>query len=386
MCLDSPYRGKNNQQCPHTQTPVHCKLCHATLLERIDSPSKRSTSRLEGLVGTNEDGSTGRAVRLGSDQPVAEALPQCVVHSVEDVQEDGTRGNLGIGVVEVLLVAVCKTVIRPLLERIASAPSHHTRDDEDSPSDACPRLALEPGHIEDEANDETTQHLSHPVESTVQRPAPDVERVAVDVVLLVGVEDVGAEKEGQHTQDTPFEDGLHGNLDRSLYAMSLSLSGGVELREADALGVADENAQEPPEYHDDHEGNIGRVGHGTALGVEVEPKRRQRANTASEVENDPKYGNGSALLFFRDVGCHDGPLNNPDKRSADTQDCASCNDKRPVCSMVEAEQRAAVQAVRPATDEETNSRARVREDRADEEEGCGRGCREKSHRRIRGDG
>jgi len=172
----------------------------------------------------------------------------------------------------------------------------------------------------------------------------------------------------------PLGNGLDGHHSRTLDGSLLGLDGIAQLSKSDARGRADEQAEEVAEDHNDHEGNVGRVGDGAALRVVVQAEGDQRADAAAEVEDDPEDGDGPALLRLVHVRGHDGALDDPDERGADTQDGARRNDESTLRVVVEVQQTSRVQRVRPPADQEADARADPRKDRSDDEQsrsGCG---------------
>lgn len=160
----------------------------------------------------------------------------------------------------------------------------------------------------------------------------------------------------------------------------------MELCKTNSLGGADKQSKEPAENHDDHEGGVGRIADGAGSAVVVEAERDQRANTATQVEDDPENGNGASLLGLVDVGGHDGTLYNPDEGGSHTKNGSGGNNKGAVVVMVEMEQTAAVQSISPAADEEADARSGERKDRANEQKGSG-GCgRQEGDGGVGGDG
>lgn len=190
---------------------------------------------------------------------------------------------------------------------------------------------------------------------------------------MVAVEDIGGKEERQHADNAPFADDTQTLLDGTRNGVLLGLNSLVELDESDARRRANENTQHPANDHDDHESDVCRVGHSAGLGVEVEAKRSQRANTASEVENNPvgrvstlkviccegrfrwslpEDSNSTALLGLRHIRNHYASLDDPDERGTDTKNGTRGNNEGAVLVVVEVQQATGVESIRPASDEE----------------------------------
>lgn len=315
----SPDSRQRNEKGADAETPVHGQLSFATLAQGIDTPGHGSARGLECLVAADENGRAACAVRLGADEPVRETLPERVVGAVEDVQENRPCGEAALLKVNVLDQAPRHAVILPQLKRVSASPDGHSRDENDGPAETRTIGAIEPWDVEDKADEQTAEHLGNPVEGRVERARADVEGETVDVILLVAVEDVGREEEGNHANYTPPADGADGHLGGAPDTALLRLNGAVQLRKADARRRTQEQAQHPAEEHDNHKGDVGRVGDGAGFVVVVEGKGHEGADAAAQVEDDPKCGDGAALLRLGDVRGHDGALDDPEEGSAHTK-------------------------------------------------------------------
>ncbi len=322
---DGPDGGEHDDKGTDAEPPVHAELRQGGRAQSVDAPGHGTAGGLEGLVGTDQDGGASGRVRLGADEPVAVALPQRVVGSVEDVEEDGSGGQRAVGVVNVLLETKRPARVRPQLESVAAAPDRHAGNHEESPAHLGAHVSREEGHVEDGTDDQSTEHLSNPVQRAVERAGADVEGEAVHVVLLVRVENIRREEQREHAQYPPVAHGVEGNLQGTGKRVLLGLRRGMELSQANALGRADEKTEHPTNQHDDHESDVGRVGDRARFRVVVETERREGADTAAEVEDDPKHSDGASLLRFRYVGGHDGALHDPQKRSTYAED-GTCGD------------------------------------------------------------
>lgn len=126
---DGQHRRNGNDKRTHTQAPVDCKLQHWRLAHRIQSPRHRTTHALEGFVRPHKDGGHRGRVRLSAHQPVAERLPEGIVHAIEDVEEHGPNGDAAISEVDILLLALRHATIVPELKRVSSTPDRHPRDE-----------------------------------------------------------------------------------------------------------------------------------------------------------------------------------------------------------------------------------------------------------------
>ncbi len=345
----------------------------------------KKISYLKTLVEADKDGRSGGTITLGTNQPVGESLPKSIIGSVENVEEDGSGRHASMSIIKALLLALGKEVILPLLELVAASPDDHTGHKDNGPAKSRTVGTLQPRQVKNEANEKTTQHLGKPVECAIERPSANVEGEAVDVVLLVAVKYIGREEQRDHASNLPLHDGVNSELDGSPESVVLGLYRLVQLSKSDALRRADEDAKEPAKEHDDHQGNISRVIDGTGFRVEVEAEGHERANTTTEVEDDPENGNGSALLRLVDIGRHDGALHDPNEGSTNTENCTRGNYKGAVLMLVEVKQAATVESIRPAANKEADARPNPREDGTnDKERGCG-GCRKESDRSVRSD-
>lgn len=313
-------------------------------------------SYLKTLIEADEDGGSGCTVALSTNKPVGKTLPERIITSVEDVKEDGSSRHASMSIVEGLLLALGKEAVLPLLELVTTSPNNHTGHKDDSPSKSGTVGTLQPRQVKNEANKETTQHLGKPIECAIERSGTDVEGESVDIVLLIAVKHVGREEERYHTGDLPLHDGTDSEVDGTLESVVLSFDGLVQLSKSDALGGADKDAEKPAKEHNGHQCNVSRVADGSSVGVVVETERHQRANATTEVEDDPEDGNGSSLLRLFNIGRHNSALDNPNERSADTENCARGNDEGAVVVNVGVEQTAAVEGICPATNEEANAR------------------------------
>lgn len=325
----SQHRRYGDYQRPHTEPPVHCKLRHGRLGQRIQAPRHRAPSRLERLVRADKDGRHGGGIRSRAHQPVAKSLPKGVVGPIEDIQENRTGGQPALRVVDVLFMPLGHAPIKPFLERIPPAPDGHAGREEEQPAHPCAVLAVHPRHIEDQADDETAQHLRDPVQGPVQRPRADVEGHPVDDVLLVRVEDIRAEEHGDHAEDPPVRHGLGRQLGRSPPVL-LRLGRGLQPLHADGRGRTDQGPEQPADGHDDQQGDVGAVCDGPAVRVVIETKAGERAHPAAEVEDDPEGGDGSAFLGFRHVRRHDGSLRHPQEGRSDPENGTGGDDERAV--------------------------------------------------------
>lgn len=355
----------------------------------IDPPRHRTSSRLERLVSANKNSGPAGGVGLCSHKPVAVGLPQRIVSAIEDVKEDRPGREGALRVVDILDKTLSVTSILPLLESVSTTPDRHTSDEQHNPSESGTSRALQHRQIEKNANDKAADHLREPVQGSVQRPRPNIERHTVHIVLLIRVEHIGAEEQRQHAQHPPITQRRDGHLQHALQALLLRLGGSMQLRQADSLRRADEEAEDPADEHDGHQRNVRGVVDGAGCGVEVEAEGGEGADAAAEVEDDPEDGDGAALLGLVDVGGHDCALNDPDEGGADAEDCAGGDDEGAVCVVwdgqpvmggsgsswltVEAEETSAVQSVGPATHQKADLGTDEGEDGADDEEGgyCG---------------
>ena len=205
-------------------------------MQRINPPRHRTPRCLERLIRTHQHRCPRRAITLRANQPIAKPLPQRIIHAIENVKENRPRRRRRLLIINILLQPLRKALILPDLKSIATAPDRHSRNEEHGPSDLCSCRAREglEREVEDVPDEQPAHHLRHPIQRAVERARADVECEAVDVVLLVGVEDIGAEEEREHEHDSPFEHDGDSGLDCSGERVFFGFDGGVELCEADA--------------------------------------------------------------------------------------------------------------------------------------------------------
>lgn len=357
-CLvrDGENHWQHENQGANAQAPVHGQLFHGGEVQSIQPPRNSGTGSLQALVHAHEHRRAGRAVGLGADEPVGEALPESIVASVKDVQEHGSHGLFTILEVESLLSTPGEELVLPQLELVPAAPDDHAGRKDEEPAQAGTVGSAEHGKIQNQANQEAASHLGEPVQRAIERSCAKVESVAVDVVLLVAVEDICGKEERNHAGDAPLHERAERHLEHALDGVLLRLDSSVKLRQANVPGGADEESQRPAENHDDHESNVRRVADGAGSVVVVEAEGDQRADATAKVEDDPEDGNGTTLLRFVDIGGHDGALHDPDERGADAKHGAGANHKCAIGAVVKVQQTAAVQGIGPSTDEEADSR------------------------------
>ncbi|KMP02426.1 hypothetical protein CIRG_10249 [Coccidioides immitis RMSCC 2394] len=329
-----PHRRDRQHEGANTQPPVHSKLRHRRLMQRIDPPCHRTASSLKSLVRADQHRRDGGRIRHCPDQPVAERLPQGVVRAVEKVQEYRADGDICVhGVVDVLLESLSQALVFPFLEPLPSAPDHHGGDHEDDPAHPGALAAVKEAHVERLAHEEASEHLSQPVKGRVEGAGTDVEGSAVDVVLLVGVEDVGAEEEREDADDFEgeecFGDGSN-FVEKGL--MNDFFFGHFELRQPDAGWWVDEDSNRPPEKHDHHGGDVCAVRDGAGLGMKIQAEANQRADHTAKVEDNPEDRDSSPLLRFGDVGSHDRSLRDPEERGTDAENRTSSDDEAAIIS------------------------------------------------------
>ena len=133
--------------------------------------------------------------------PIHARLPCGVIEAVRDVQEH--RSNIAIPcpvTFEVIVFGIVLASVLPL-ENIAAAPDRKGEHKHDNPSSLCSGRPPDIGEIESKAEDESSKHLSQPVQRAVESASTRVEAREIDVVDLVGVEPIGGEEHGKEEYD-----------------------------------------------------------------------------------------------------------------------------------------------------------------------------------------
>lgn len=204
--------------------------------------------------------------------PVDEALPDGVVHAVEEVQEHGSnvagsrpvcRGKLaGLdgGRVDVLAGV-------PNLPGIATAPDSHGQHKDDHDGNAGASGTADTFTIQQGTNQDCCHDLRKPVQEVVEGLGASVEVSAVDTVHLVGVEPVGRPEHGEEQDNPRFgANGLPQAEDLSLPARVLHQDHARAVRADNLVGVAEEEGEDCAESHEHNESNVSAVVDGLVLG------------------------------------------------------------------------------------------------------------------------
>ena len=86
-------------------------------------------------------------------------------------------------------------------EVVSRSPNNESKSKKSGPSCLSTNTTRNAGEIERIPKDDRSKNLTEPIEQVVQSTSSDVEDSAVHSVLLVGVEDVRAEKHGEEQED-----------------------------------------------------------------------------------------------------------------------------------------------------------------------------------------
>ncbi len=201
---------KSHQQTPNGQAPIHCKLCHRRISFSIDSPGHSAPSWFQRGVSTHYHSVDHRTVRLSSVYPIAKGLPEGVVYPVANVKKHGAEEFLAIQVVNVLLATMAHPRIVPKLELVYSAPDGHARHQQQQPANKGAGWPSKAARIKNKTHENAPKHLRHPIQIPIERSRPQIKRQTIDVVLLIGVENVGSIKHGVQAQVPPAQYSLGG--------------------------------------------------------------------------------------------------------------------------------------------------------------------------------
>lgn len=206
-------------------------------------------------------------VGQGAHVPVDASLPDGIVHAVGKVQNH--RSNVLLSAIsevnlDVVLLGGDLTRRLCLLPGPAATPDSKGQDDQGDKRSTSTSGSAGLGVIEGPAVDHGADNLCKPVEETIERAGAGVEVGVVHAVVLVDVEDVGAEEHGEQKDDP----GL--GVESSPKALKFASPRGVLLdnnlaviASDDLVGVAEEERQAGTDEHEDDEGGICSVTDGT---------------------------------------------------------------------------------------------------------------------------
>lgn len=353
-----PDERRGDQEGASKQTPAGGEHGEERDAIRVEGPENSSTSGLDTLVETSQVGSLTTGVGQSTHVPVDAGLPDGIEEAVEEVEEHATEvvAVLPVDPGEVVeaISAVHNSIFTCgliLLPGVTSAPDAHGEDKEEDERDSSTLGASEALHVEEVTVDDGADDLRKPVQEVVEGSGANGEVGAVEVVHLVGVEDVGGEEHGEEQEN-------NGLLGKSLpETEKLSRPGGVLHQDDlgavfanDTVTVDKEHGNNSASEHKNDEGNVGAVvDRGGTRAVDGLGKRDQSANDGTKVEDDPEERNVLALVFLGRVGHHNSTLGAPQKTSADTEESTGKDDEALVVSVVPGEERGGVDAVTKTT-------------------------------------
>jgi len=191
-----PDDGQGNNQGTGEKNPVGDELIHEADLAGVKRPHDGGTSRLNALVQSDVVGSTATRVGKCTHIPIDSALPEAVIHAIEDVKEHGANvarsgpvisGGVSTGIGS--------------LESIATTVDDEGNSEEEAPSDLGADTTTEVGEIKTPAHNSGTEDLGEVVKTAVESLGTSVEVGAIDCVLLVDIEPVGREDHGKEEND-----------------------------------------------------------------------------------------------------------------------------------------------------------------------------------------
>lgn len=212
---------------------------------------------------------------LGSNVPVDKALPDGVVHAVEEVKKHGSHVARGspVGRHELArgnsLRGDISTSV-PLLPGIATAPDRHRQSEEHEKPNTGTDTAADLLNVQEGPDQSRSDDLGEPVQEAVQRLGAGVEVGGVDAVLLVGVEPVGGPEHGEEKDDVGLgPDGVPQADDLGLPAWVLHEDDAGAVWTHDLVCVAEEEGKASAKEHEDNEGDVGAVAD-VAIGLDVD--------------------------------------------------------------------------------------------------------------------
>lgn len=312
------HQQRQEREAHGGEGPVHAELREQRRPVLVDLPGDRRPGALHPFVEATVPAERAGIVGQRADEPVDQALEGGVQEAVAEIEEEGPRVSRA-GVLEVELLFPLSVGV-PQLVGQAAAPRGGAQRRHRSNAQEAPAAAAAAAVVEHPADARRTRHLRPPVENVVQAGGAQVEEQPVDVVELVGVEEVAGPRCRRDQQHPPVAEQL-GDLHGLGGHVGVPDGGGAAAVPADdAAGGEHGEGEQCPRGHEAHEGDVGAVvDRGGGRAAVVEDEGDETADDAPHVEDAPEDGDVRALAAGRRVRGHDGALACPEEASPDAE-------------------------------------------------------------------
>lgn len=203
------------------------------------------------------------------------------------------------------------------LKRIPSTPDHHRQDKQGTPGRLGPRRPPNTLDIQSISKNIGSDNLTGIVENTVEGSGPDVEFCRVEVVELVGVEPIAGEEHGKEKHDPGVgPEHLQKTKDLALPRRMFHQNHVGPIATDDIARIDQRPCQTSANECEDHEADVGTVGHAACRRVNVFTERNsamtqsggklsendgrecvylQASNNSTQIEDHPKPGYVASL-------------------------------------------------------------------------------------------
>lgn len=260
----------------------------------------------------------------GADDPVDEALEHGVQQSVAEVEQEGPRVPPPILEIDEPLPPIAVGVAE-LVGEAAGPDGGAEHGDGGDPAQAPPPPAGgSESEVEEVADGRGAEHLGAPVEDVVEALGAEREEAAIDVVELVGVEEVAGPCGGEDEQHPPVGEQLEDLPPLGGHGGVAHPGGAAAVVADDPGGRQEEEGKARAEEHERHEGDVGGVVDAGGVGgaVVVEGEGEEATEDAAEVEEAPEEGDVGAAAGRGWVWRHDGALRGPEESGPDAEEGA----------------------------------------------------------------